>query len=497
MPTCNPKRVAVIGGGISGLAAAHHLRKLDPSLDVQLFESGDRLGGVIRTTETDGFLIEGAADNFITTAPNAIELCRDLGLGQELIPTNPGGGGAMVVSRGKLEPVPPGFMVMAPSRIWPILATRILSPMGKLRSGMEVFVPRKKAAEDESLKSFISRRFGSEMFQRLVQPLVGGIYTADPARLSVAATMPRFLDMEQQHGSLIRGMMSGRRKQSGPAESRGGARHSQFMTLRGGMSRLIDALAASLPSDSVHLNSPIVQLSKASTGWLIEDQNGHRSTADAVVMASPANHAATMLRQVAPKIARRLRRIEYASCAVVSLAFRRDQINAPMNSFGFVVPHVENHLILSCSFSSEKYEGRAPDGTVLMRVFIGGAMQSGLLRLPNDQLIELAHWEVARLLKIDGKPLLRHLTRQSQAMPQYHVGHQQRISDIKEHLADHPTLALAGSSLSGVGVPGCVASGQKAAVEVVAGMKESDAAAQRAGRRREANPSSESSASNS
>ncbi len=483
--TRNHQRVAVIGGGISGLATAYQLRKLDPTLDVQLFESGERLGGVIKTTEKDGFLIEGAADNFITTSPTAMELCRDLGLDDELIQTNSGGGGAMVVSHGKLEPIPPGFMVMAPSRIWPILATKILSPMGKLRSGLEVLVPRKKATDDESLKSFICRRFGNEMFERLVQPLVGGIYTADPTRLSVAATMPRFLDMEREHGSLIRGMMAGRRKRKDTAENRGGARYSQFMSLRGGMSRLIVALEQGIPSEAVHLNAKVASLMKTSAGWSIEQENGQRTKADAVVVASPAHHAAAMLRSVDAKMARRLARIEYASCAVVSLAFRRDQIKAPMNSFGFVVPHVEQKFILSCSFSSEKYEGRAPEGTVLMRVFIGGAMQPGLLRMPDAQLLELAHWEVAKLLQIEGEPLMRHLTRQTHAMPQYHVGHKQRIAEIEERLEEHPTLALAGSSLSGVGVPGCIQSGQKAAARLVAALHELDAEPQTSVRRSE------------
>lgn len=480
-----PKHVSVIGGGISGLAAAHQLLKLDPSLDVTVYESSSRLGGVIKTTEKDGFLIEGAADNFITTSPTAIELCKDLGLGDELISTNVGGGGAMVVAHGKLEPIPPGFMVMAPSRLWPILATKILSPMGKLRSGMEMFVPRKKSQDDESLRSFICRRFGTEMFDRLVQPLVGCIYTADPSRLSVAATMPRFLDMERDHGSLIRGMMAGRLKQKTKTERRGGARYSQFMSLRGGMSQLIGALGEELPAGSVRLNSKVRDLKRSDGGWTIREDDGQVTHVDAIVVAAPANHASAMLRDVDAKMSRRLGNIQYASCAVVSLAFRRDQIKTPINSFGFVVPHIENHMILSCSFSSEKYAGRAPDDTVLMRVFIGGAMQPGLLRMPDPQLIELAHFELAHLLKIDGEPVLRHLTRQTHAMPQYHVGHKQRIAEINERLTEHPTLALAGSSLSGVGVPGCIESGQKAAARIIEGLKEVDSESREAKRRRD------------
>ena len=463
------RNVTVIGGGVSGLAAANHLRRIAPEIKVRLLEAGPRLGGVIQTTKKDGFLIEGAADNFITTSPTAIQLCKDIGLGDELISTNPNERGAMVLSRGKLEKIPEGFVVMAPSRIWPLLATKILSPIGKLRSGCEIFVPRKRATDDESLKSFVCRRFGTEMFERLVQPLVGGIYTADPSRLSVGATMPRFIELEQKHGSLIRGMMRQRRSKKQPNGKSGGARYSQFMTLHGGMSRLIDALGESLPEDSVQLNRPVQCIVPNGVNWSIAsgDNASACHEADAVIVAAPANHASRMLAPVDETLAEELGGIEYASCAVVSLAFRRDQIGHDLSSFGFVVPQIENHLILSCSFSSVKYQGRAPDGTVLMRVFIGGACQSGLLRMPNLQLLELAQWEISELLDIQGEPLLRHITRQTHAMPQYHVGHNERIARINGRLKSFPTLALAGNSLNGVGVPGCIESGQQAAERIV------------------------------
>ena len=467
------RRVTVIGGGISGLAAANHLRRIAPEIEVRLLEAGPRLGGVIQTTHKDGFLIEGAADNFITTSPGAIQLCKDVGLGEDLIGTNPRERGAMVLSRGKLEKIPEGFAVMAPSRLWPLLTTKILSPKGKLRSGCEIFVPRKRGLDDESLKSFVCRRFGTEMFERLVQPLVGGIYTADPNRLSVAATMPRFLDMEQKYGSLIRGMMNQRRSRQQPIEKSGGARYSQFMTLRGGMSQLIEALGKSLSDDVIRLNAPVNFIVPSGSRWSISSgvEDPQRDESDAVILAAPASPAARVLSTVDGELSKLLGGIQSASCAVVSLAFRREQIGHDLQSFGFVVPAIEGHFILSCSFSSVKYDGRAPEGTVLMRVFIGGACQSGLLRLPNTQLLELAHWEVAKLLDIDGEPLMRHITRQLHAMPQYHVGHQNRIAKINQRLEWFPTLALAGNSLNGVGVPGCIESGQKAAERIASALR--------------------------
>jgi oxygen-dependent protoporphyrinogen oxidase len=244
------------------------------------------------------------------------------------------------------------------------------------------------------------------------------------------------------------------------------------MTLRGGMSRLIDALGENLPAECVQLNSPVESIVPTGANWSIASGTGAagRQDSDAVIVAAPANNASRMLAPVDQTMAQELGGIEYASCAVVSLAFRRDQIGHNLGSFGFVVPHIEDHFILSCSFSSVKYEGRAPEGTVLMRVFIGGACQSGLLRLPDVQLTEIAHWELARLLDIQGEPLLRHITRQINAMPQYHVGHKKRIAKINDRLQALPTLALAGNSLCGVGVPGCIESGQQAAERIVSAL---------------------------
>lgn len=469
------QRVAVIGGGISGLAAAYHLHETEPQVDVILLEAKRRLGGVIETKKRAEFLVESAADNFITTSPVAIDLCRQLGLGDQLIETNPQGRGAMVLCKGRLEPIPAGFLVMAPTRIWPIATTRILSPLGKLRAGLEYFVPRRKQSGDESLKSFVCRRFGREMFERLVQPLVGSIYTADPSHLSVAATMPRFLKMEHDHGSLLRAMLHrpSQQARSKPADG-AGARYSQFMTLRGGMTTLIDALARSLPEDSIRMDSPVCAILPNSEGrWSIRVARGDPNwlDVDGVIVASPAQHAAAMLACTDARIADTLSQIEYASCAVVSLGYRRDQIQHPLSSFGFVVPIVERRLILSCSFSSLKYPGRAPADHVLLRVFIGGACQSGLLRLPPDQLIQLAEHELSDLLGIKGPPVLRELAMQSEAMPQYHVGHCERVDFLERQLDRYPSLALAGSALRGVGVPGCIESGQKAATRVAAALR--------------------------
>jgi oxygen-dependent protoporphyrinogen oxidase len=466
-------KIAIIGGGVSGLAAAHRITELNPKTEIVLLESSDRLGGVIRTRQCDGCLIESAADNFITSPPSAVELCQRLGIEDQLIGTNPKGRGAMVVRAGRLQPIPSGFLIMAPSRLGPLLTTPILGPLGKLRAAGEYFVRQKTDNTDESLQSFVSRRFGKQLFDRLVQPLVGGIYTADPARLSVAATMPRFLEMERAHGSLIKAMLAHQKKQrikGKPNEQSSGARYGQFATLRGGMTTLVDSLSNRLPTGSIQLNSPVIRIAHdAERGWMIQTGGAqpNQREVDGIIIAAPAYHAAHMLADVDQGLAERLAEIEYASCAIISLAYRRDQIKNKLNSFGFVVPVIEKRRILSCSFSSIKYEARAPADTVLLRTYVGGAVQSDLLKNSDEQLLRIAKSELAQLLDISGQPIMESLTRQTRAMPQYHVGHLDRVAVIEGRLEKLPALAISGSSLYGVGVPACIASGEMAAERIV------------------------------
>ena len=344
-PSANQKRVVVIGGGISGLAAAHRLVELQPSLDVVLLEGGTRLGGVIDTLRRDGFLIERSADSFITSVPWALELCRRIGFENQLRPPAPRQRNAMVVCRGRLERLPDGFLLMAPTRIWPVLATPILSALGKLRLVGEYFVARRRETGDESLASFARRRLGREAFERIVQPLVAGIYTADPEKLSVEATLPRFVEMERRYGGLIRGAR--RATQSADdagATSESGARYGLFVTPRGGLSSLIEAIAARLPSGSVRLGAAVERVSPAERGgWQVELAGGGGETldCDAVVVATPAPAAGRLVAGFAPELSGELQEIEYAGTSIVTLAYRRGQIAHALDGFGFVVPRAK------------------------------------------------------------------------------------------------------------------------------------------------------------
>lgn len=462
------KRVAVIGGGISGLAAAHHLRELDPSLQVDLYEGEDKLGGVLQTTRAPGYLLEHSADNFITNIPWGLDLCRRLGLEPELLPTNESLRKAYVVCRGKLEEVPEGFLLMAPGKIWPILTTPILSPWGKLRLAAEYFIRRRKETSDESLRSFVERRLGRETYERLVQPLIGGIYTADPNKLSIQATLRQFVEMEQRHGGLIRGMR--KRKADGTQKgSQSGARYSMFTAPRGGMAALVEALIGRLDPASVHLSARVDAVSRAEPGWRVE-VNGQASQFDGVIVAAPAPHAANLLRGEA-ELAKELEAIPYAGCSLVILTVDQSQIERPIRGFGFVVPEIENRKILAASFASYKFPDRAPEGKVVIRVFVGGACHPELGHLPDDRLRAIVQEELADLIGLRGQPEQCLITRWHGKMPQYHLNHLERVERIEQHQENLPGLALAGNAYRGVGLPQCIHSGEEAAKRIVAYLK--------------------------
>ena len=317
------QKIAVVGGGISGLAAALRLRELAPNCQLTLFEAGPRAGGVLSTVHRDGYQVEQSADNFITAVPWGLELCQKLGLTDQLVQTNPDLRRTFVVRRGRLHRLPDGFLMMAPTQLWPMAATPILSPLGKLRAALEYFIPPRRDEADESMGHFVRRRLGRETFDRLVEPLISAIYAADMEKLSVKATLSRFRDMEKQHGSLIRAMRQQmRQRPAGSQNSAGesGARYSMFVTLSTGLSSLVAATVAQLPADSIRLNSPISRIERAEHGWrLWPVGEGAVSEFDALIVAVPAHRSKTLLAKVDAELAAELGRIEYSGTAIVSL----------------------------------------------------------------------------------------------------------------------------------------------------------------------------------
>lgn len=472
------RRVAVVGGGITGLAAAQRLIALDDRIEVTLFEADDRTGGMIRTESCGDFLVEHGPDSFITNKPGGIQFCEDIGFADQLIPTDETHRRSLVVRNGRPLPVPDGFMLMAPAKPMAILTTSILSVSGKLRLLREAFVARRTTAEDESLASFVRRRFGTETLDRLVQPLVGGIYTADPEKLSLMATLPRFLHMEQSHGSVIRATLAEQRakKSTAKASSGSGARYGLFTTPKAGLSSLITAAEQHLArSGRVQLrtSTPVRTVSTTrqpgSDCWRVNSVSGEDSAFDSVIMTLPAFRTADVLfDEPFWPLAEKLRQIEYASSAVVVTGHRLSDFNHPLDAFGLVIPRVENRNVLAVSFASRKFPCRAPENHILLRTFVGGAMQPELLQQDDASLSSMVHDELSQLLGMQSPPIFSSVSRYENAMPQYHVGHLDIVAQIDDFAAEHDGLYLAGNAYKGVGIPDSITSGRTAAESCVA-----------------------------
>jgi len=492
-----PRRVAIVGAGISGLAAAHRLCELDDSVEVTLLEASARAGGVIHTLLVDGFLAETGPDNFITNPQAATDLCARLGLADELISVEAAARTAYVVSRGRLVRIPEGFALMAPRRVAPLLASPLLSWPGKLRVLAEPLVPPRTDDADESLGDFARRRLGREAFERLVQPLVAGIYTADPEKLSMRAALRRFYDFERRDGSLLRGLSreaqagGSATRPSASAQNSSGARYNLFVTLRGGLQTLVTALVTALvdrmPAGTLRLNSPVTSIAPVANAgaltnlaataagprWRVTWREGdttleHDETFDGLILAAHAPRCGELLAPLAPALADELRRIEYAGSAVVLAGYRREQIAHALDASGFVVPAIEGRRILACSFASAKYRARAPEGHVLLRVFVGGASDPSAVELPDTKLRSIVANELGELIGLRGESDFWHVARWRASMPQYHLGHCERVARIEALAAELPRLALAGGAFHGVGIPACIASGEAAAERLLA-----------------------------
>ena len=450
------KRVVIVGGGISGLAAAHRLVELGhEKTQIVLIEAGGRLGGTLETKHRDGFLLERGPDSFISEKPEAVALAKRLGLESRLIQTNEQFRRSFIVRNGRLRPVPEGFQLLAPSRAWPFITTDIFSFIGKLRMAADLVLPRQNGREDESLASFVRRRLGQEALDRMAQPMVGGIYTADPETLSLRATLPRFLDMERDHRSLILAMM-----RQGQKAGTSGARYSLFLSFDRGMEVLVNALEKVVLN--VRLKTRIEELSFNSGTWRLKADSGETLEADAVCLAVPAYTAARLLENVNSRLASQLNAIKYASTATINFAYPRSAVGHPLNGFGFVVPFIEKRSLIACTFTNVKFNNRAPDGHVLLRAFAGGALQPEMFALDESELITRIEADLRELLNINRKPLFAEVTKWERSMPQYEVGHLDRVQSIENEVAELPGLALAGNAYRGAGIPDCIRSGEAA-----------------------------------
>lgn len=462
------RRVAIVGGGLSGLAAAAQLHLDAPSVQLTLFEAAPRLGGVIQTERVGPFVIDLGADMFTIKPPAAIDLLRRLGADERLIEPKQAGRGAGIVHRGRLVPVPEGFVLMRATQLRPILTTPLLSPGGKLRLLAERFIPPGTDNRDQSVGSFVRRRLGREVLDSIVGPLIAGIYTADVEKLSMRATMSPLVQMVRQHGSLTKATRVRRRSGDDTVErNSSGARYSQFRSFPGGMNELIQTLAAALPAGTVRTSAAVESLQQLDDRrWQVTAAGEPPEPFDHVLLATPPRVAAGLVRPTSAVVADQLQAIESASTAIVVLAVRRSDIQRPAGTFGFVVPPRENRRILAASFASEKFAGRAPADQVLVRVFIGGALQHALLKQSDEELIAIAQGELGELIGLGGEPTLAKVIRWNEAMPQYHVGHLERVEQIEQAVGAIKGLSIVGNALHGVGITPVIASAGTVAAEI-------------------------------
>jgi oxygen-dependent protoporphyrinogen oxidase len=460
--------VVIVGGGVSGLAAAHALRRPAGTFDVTLLEASPSLGGNIRTVRRDGFVLDGGPDSWVATKPHASALAKTLELEPHFLGTRPENRRVYIAWDGILHPLPEGTVLGVPTEIMPIVKTPLFSWDAKLRMALEPFIPPRAwhGDEDESIGDFIVRRLGDEPAQRLAGPLLGGIFAGDARDLSVRAAFPQFVEAEERHGSLVRAMRALRAARRSSAGGEGSA----FVSLKGGLGELIDTLAAKL-GESVRLRTSTAARSldrlNGGAGYRVVLESGETLVADDVVLAAPLSATAKVARTLDPALGDALGVFHAASTATVFLAYRSSSIAHPLDATGFLVPRGMRSSILACTWVSSKWDHRAPEGTVLVRAFFGGATDEAVLERDDGELTVLARTELRALLGITAEPLFAHVFRFDGASPQPGVGHLARVRAAKQRLARWPGLYVAASGFEGSGIPDCIKFAQAAADAIV------------------------------
>jgi protoporphyrinogen/coproporphyrinogen III oxidase len=477
-------RTAIIGGGISGLAAAFELEKARAAgtpVEYILFESRERLGGSLASEIVNGVVLERGPDSFLTEKPAAAELCRELGLGDQLTPSNDAERKTFILVKNRLIALPDGLMFMIPTKLVPTALTPLFSLKTKIRMGMELLHPPRKIEGDEAVATLVERHFGAEAVDRLADPLLSGIYGGDAAQLSARTVLPRLVEMENEYGSLTRGMLAAHRKMKARARelaAKNGAANGNgnghkparaiFTSLKGGMQQLVDAVTARLNPKWVRLNTPVSGLSRTDEGWIVETASG-REIFDAVIVSSPAWAASVLLGKVDEKLADDLGAIIYSSSITVNLVYDVAQLGPLPEGFGFLVPASEGRAMLACTFVHRKFLGRTPTGKAVLRAFLGGMKNEALLADSDEALVNTVRRELNEILGIDAPPEDVQVSRWRRAMAQYSVGHQDRTKRIAERAALLPGLKLVGNAYDGIGVSDCIRLGRTAAKELLEG----------------------------
>ncbi|MGA2250584.1 protoporphyrinogen oxidase [Terracidiphilus sp.] len=458
-------RTAIIGGGIAGLAAAYELERA--SGEYALFEAGNRLGGVISSVTVAGSALEDGPDSFLTEKPAAAELCRELGLGDELIPSNDAHRKTWVVVGKRLVALPDGLMFLIPTKLMPTAMTPLFSLGTKIRMGMELMHPPRKGEADESVASMVERHYGAEVVDRLAGPLLSGIYGGEASQLSARAVLPKLVEMEARYGSLTRAMLAVMK-----GRPTGDGARPTFTTLRGGLQQMIDALAAKLKPEAIRLKTPVRMLERVADGWKVTTdasaQNSGSEVFDAVIVATPAWVAADLLRTVDAQLGEELAGIPYSSSIAVNLMYDEAKLGPLPEGFGFLVPASAGRAMLACTFAHRKFLGRIAPGKAVLRAFLGGVRNAALLDQTDEVLIAMARRELSEILGshvagLQIEPEQTRVSRWPRAMAQYAVGHLERVKRIRAHVDALPGLHLVGNAYDGIGISDCVRLGRKAA----------------------------------
>lgn len=447
--------IVIVGGGIAGLSAAWELSRR--GYRPLVLEQTARPGGVIRTERLAGFVIDAGPDSLLTQKPAAIELCRELGLGERLLPTLPPRT-AFVVRDGKLVPLPEASFLGFPTRLRPFVRSPLFSWRAKMRMGLEVLVPPRRDTRDESIGDFVRRRFGREAVRYLAEPLLAGIHSGDVDQLSMQALFPRMIEMERTHGSVLRALA-----RSPARPSTEGA----FQSLPGGLEELVVTLVSKLPSDMIRCGSTVISVEEGKP-FLITTNRGERIQAAVVILAAPAWAVSSMVAPLDRELSQLIGRIAYASSATVAIGLRRDQIGHPLDGTGFVVPRCERRTLMAATWVSAKWPQRAPEGYALLRGFVGGANDPDALSATDSTIAGAAFSELSSLLDISGEPLFSRVYRWPRASAQHEVGHLDRMAAIDRRLAAFPGLYVTGSGFRGTGIPDCVADGRATAAKASA-----------------------------
>ncbi|MCM3762646.1 protoporphyrinogen oxidase [Alkalihalobacillus oceani] len=455
------KRIAVIGGGITGLAAAYRLEQVE-GIEYQLYEKTDRLGGKIQTELVDGFVIERGPDSFLARKESMSRLAREVGMEGELLANDTGQ--AYVLKGEQLYPIPGGAVMGIPTEIKPFLSTPLFSAAGKLRAARDLFLsPTLKANEDISLGHFFRRRLGDEVVDHLVEPLLSGIYAGDLNKLSLKATFPHFQQLEQKHGSLIRGIKATRAPQPKAMDKKS---KGMFLSFRQGLESFVHAIEQQLTPAAVRKNADISFIRKEGERYLIGLADGTIESFDHIIMTTPPHVTARLLS--AYPYFDYLREMEATTVATVALAFKEEAVNNPYEGTGFVVSKKSPYTITACTWTHKKWQHSAPLGYALLRSYVGRPDDSSIVERSDEEIVETVLHDLKQIMEIEGQPEFFRVTRWRQSMPQYHVGHTFKIAKIKEDVARNlPGLHLCGAAFEGVGLPDCIDQGEAAVARIV------------------------------